>query len=155
MGLQENLTRLRHKRHLSQEELAELLGVSRQTVSRWEVGAVVPTADNLLALGTLYGVSVEELMGGNIEEGLAVPPVDEAGPVEDVTAEPTEPCLQSVSEKPHNRRTLLIILACFYGGVLLWGQLTHSTGDAKIFLVFVTFLFILVSIMGKLKKMLI
>ena len=30
--------------------------------SRWEVGAVVPTADNLLALGTLYGVSVEELM---------------------------------------------------------------------------------------------
>ena len=73
MELQENLIRLRHRRHLSQEQLAEQLGVARQTVSRWEVGTVIPTADNLLALGTLYGVSVEELMDGDVEDILQVP----------------------------------------------------------------------------------
>ena len=75
MELQENLIRLRHRRHLSQEQLAEQLGVARQTVSRWEVGTVIPTADNLLALGTLYGVSVEELMDGDVEDILHGPAV--------------------------------------------------------------------------------
>ena len=65
MELQENLIRLRHRRHLSQEQLAEQLGVARQTVSRWEVGTVIPTADNLLALGN----AVRRIRGGTDGRG--------------------------------------------------------------------------------------
>ena len=43
-------------------ELAEKLNVSRQAISRWEVGAALPGTDNLKVLGYLYGVSVDYLL---------------------------------------------------------------------------------------------
>lgn len=64
MELKETLAALRRKKGLSQQELAEALGVSRQAVSRWEVGASAPGTDNLLALSKLYGVSLDTLVGG-------------------------------------------------------------------------------------------
>lgn len=53
---------LRKEKGLSQIQVAELLGVSRQAISRWEQGAALPTTDNLLKLAELYGVSVEALL---------------------------------------------------------------------------------------------
>ena len=47
---------------LSQADLAEILNVSRQAISRWEVGTSVPSMDNLSALSRLYNVSVDSLM---------------------------------------------------------------------------------------------
>lgn len=47
---------------MSQLELAEQLGVSRQTVSRWEAGQIKPSADNLLRLSQLWGVPVDALL---------------------------------------------------------------------------------------------
>ena len=44
--------------------VSEALGVSRQTVSKWENGTSDPSTSNLLALARLYGVSVEELLAG-------------------------------------------------------------------------------------------
>ena len=64
MKLEERLTALRKEKGLSQLELAEALGVSRQAVSRWEVGASAPGMENLLALSRLYGVPLDELVGG-------------------------------------------------------------------------------------------
>ena len=53
------------KQHgLSQEELADRIGVSRQTVSKWERAAASPDTDNLLALAQLYGVTLDQLMFG-------------------------------------------------------------------------------------------
>ena len=68
MKLEERLTALRKKKGLSQLELAEVLGVSRQAVSRWEVGASAPGMENLLALSRLYGVPLDELVGGPARE---------------------------------------------------------------------------------------
>jgi len=51
-------------RKLSQEELADLLGVSRQSVSKWETGASVPELDKLVKLGEIFGVSLDELVKG-------------------------------------------------------------------------------------------
>lgn len=48
-------------------ELAEKLNVSRQAISRWEVGAAVPTTDNLKVLSELYGVSVDYLLNDAAE----------------------------------------------------------------------------------------
>ena len=47
---------------MTQEFVAEALGVSRQAVSKWESGASDPSTSNLLALAKLYGVSAEELL---------------------------------------------------------------------------------------------
>ena len=47
---------------MTQEFVAEHLGVSRQAVSKWESGASDPSTSNLLALAKLYGVSAEELL---------------------------------------------------------------------------------------------
>ncbi|MBP3568959.1 MAG: helix-turn-helix transcriptional regulator [Lachnospiraceae bacterium] len=52
--------RIKNKYH--QDQLAELLYVSRQAVSRWELGQAVPTIDNLITLTRLFGVSFEELL---------------------------------------------------------------------------------------------
>ena len=47
---------------MTQEFVAESLGVSRQAVSKWETGAADPSTSNLLALAKLFGVSAEELL---------------------------------------------------------------------------------------------
>ena len=62
MKLEEKLLFLRGKRGLTQADAAEALKVSRQAVSRWETGAVVPSAENLKYLSRLYGVSVDDLL---------------------------------------------------------------------------------------------
>ena len=49
---------------MTQEFVAESLGVSRQTVSKWENGSADPSTTNLLALAKLYGVAAEELLRG-------------------------------------------------------------------------------------------
>ena len=62
MKLSEKIVNLRKARNMSKEELAENLGVSRQAVSRWEVGSVLPNASNILQLSKLFGVSADYLL---------------------------------------------------------------------------------------------
>ena len=54
----------RERCRMTQEFVAEAVGVSRQAVSKWETGAADPSTANLLALAKLYGVSAEELLRG-------------------------------------------------------------------------------------------
>lgn len=56
------LKELRVKNKLSQEKLAEKLGLSRQSISKWEQGYALPDTDNLLKLSELYGISVDTLL---------------------------------------------------------------------------------------------
>ena len=62
MTFGEKLQKLRTRAGLSQDQLAELLDVSRQAVSKWETGTADPSTSNLLALAKLFGVSAEELL---------------------------------------------------------------------------------------------
>ena len=62
MKLSDKIVRLRKSNGMSQEELADKLGVSRQAISRWEMGTSDPSTSNLFALAKLYGISVEELL---------------------------------------------------------------------------------------------
>ncbi len=63
----ERLLEYRKKVGLSQEELAEKIGVSRQAVSKWERAEASPDTDNLIALSEVYGVSLDELIKGKID----------------------------------------------------------------------------------------
>ena len=64
MSFGENLQLLRKKNQLSQEGLAEMLGVSRQAVSKWELGEGYPEVDKLLLLSKKLNVSLDSLLGG-------------------------------------------------------------------------------------------
>ena len=63
MTFSEKLIRLRKREGLSQEALAEILGVSRQAVSRWENGESVPNPETLKQLSALFDTSINHLLG--------------------------------------------------------------------------------------------
>ena len=58
------LLQYRKENNLSQEELAEKIGVSRQAVSKWERAEASPDTDNLIRLAEIYGVSLDEMLTG-------------------------------------------------------------------------------------------
>ena len=60
------LYELRKEKGLSQEELANCLDVTRQTVSKWELGDSTPDLDKLILLGELFEISLDELVLGKV-----------------------------------------------------------------------------------------
>ena len=64
MTLGERLTELRKKQNLSQEDVAEKLNVTRQTVSKWELDQSTPDFDKIIPICKLYGITSEELLTG-------------------------------------------------------------------------------------------
>lgn len=62
MSFAENLKETRKRNQMSQEELAEMLGVSRQAVSRWELGDGYPEVEKLIILGEKLNVSLDYLL---------------------------------------------------------------------------------------------
>lgn len=94
------LAELRRTHGLSQEELAEKLGVSRQAVSKWERAESSPDTDNLIALAQLYGVTLDVLLGLQLPQ-TPVPaepaeyeaPDPEVAPEAASAPEVSEPCL--------------------------------------------------------------
>ena len=77
MSFGENLQEVRRKNRLSQEELAEMLGVSRQAVSKWELGEGYPEVEKLLVLARRLNLSLDRLLdneaaAGKLSEDLLV-----------------------------------------------------------------------------------
>lgn len=68
MILAEKIISLRKRMNWSQEELAEKLSVSRQSVSKWEVGATIPDLDKILKMSELFGVSTDYLLKDEMGE---------------------------------------------------------------------------------------
>lgn len=71
----DNLLSLRKMKHMSQEELAEAMEVSRQTISKWETGEALPDIERCKRLADLFDVSMDELVNYESKEtGLGMPP---------------------------------------------------------------------------------
>ena len=62
MTFAENLKMLRKQAGMSQEQLAEKLGVSRQAVTKWETGAGIPDIENIMAISMLFDISIDDLL---------------------------------------------------------------------------------------------
>ena len=75
MGFHNKLYNLRKQKGLSQEELANRLNVSRQTVSKWEVGDSTPDMEKLIAISDLFKISLDELVLDKMPEQKAGTPV--------------------------------------------------------------------------------
>ena len=91
------LLQYRKRMGLSQEELAEKIGVSRQAVSKWERAEAAPDTDNLIELSKIYGVTLDEMLCGKKEEAQEKAPEDpsetaapEAEPAEEIAEEPRQ-----------------------------------------------------------------
>lgn len=89
MTLGERIAYYRGKLGLSQGELAEQLGVSRQAVSKWETDAGLPDLERLIALSRLYHITLDELVKGKTPEDAAEAP--EEVPVDAVIVKPAAP----------------------------------------------------------------
>lgn len=72
--LSENLLNLRKLNKLSQEDVAEYVGVSRQAVAKWESGETTPDIYNCKALASLYDVLLDDLVNFSDSMGFPVPP---------------------------------------------------------------------------------
>lgn len=70
MKLGENILNLRKERKFSQEELSEKIGVTRQTISNWELGETQPTPEQLKKISKIFNVSVDKLLDNEIENEL-------------------------------------------------------------------------------------
>ena len=95
MGFGEKLSSLRKQRGMTQVELAEKLSISRQAVSRWERGTAEPSTENLICIGRLFDVSVDDLM-------------DKNSAPQNVPTEQVEDRVASVSQETKKRRFSLL-----------------------------------------------
>lgn len=139
MELQEKLTQFRKDRGLSQMEVAEELGVSRQAVSRWETGAAVPSSSNLICLSKLYGVSLDALVREDVEIQAEEPPETLHPPAEEEPPEnPPPPAAENSKGKPKRRviSFILIVAGIIAPYLIIWtiGELTRSPMQAAMFM---------------------
>ena len=133
MTLGEKLTQARKAAGLTQADVAAKLNVSRQAVSRWERGQSKPSTQKLLALGGLYGASVDRLLHLENAEENAFEAVSDLPDVE--PAEPAGP------EKRRTRAWLKYAAAALCGTLLMLAALlllkkpdsSEKSGNVKTF----------------------
>lgn len=64
MAISENVKKQRKKAHLSQQDLADKLHISRQSISKWENGTQTPDIEKIKKLSEIYNISIDELVTG-------------------------------------------------------------------------------------------
>lgn len=107
MNFAENLHFLRKRDKITQEELADKLGVSRQSVSKWETGEAYPETDKLISLADLFSVTLDALVRGNLAETESVQT--------EIIGEPKEESLEKSAYARHmNRYSVFITLGVFF-----------------------------------------
>lgn len=113
--LADRLVELRKENKLSQEALAEKLGLSRQAISKWERAEASPDTDNLIALATLYGISLDELLGNEPAKA------EKEEPAEEKTLTDSQ-----INGKKHLKKAPLLLLAAVavyvVGGIIIGGK---------------------------------
>ena len=67
MIIAEKIKQLRKDNSMTQEDLAEKLNVSRQTISKWETSVTIPDADNIVAISKLFNITTDELLDYRVE----------------------------------------------------------------------------------------
>lgn len=107
MSFAKKMIELRKQQNLSQQDLADRLGVSRQAISRWETGAVQPLADSVKSLAQVFQVSTDYLLNDDLDTPTPPP-----------TAQPAPPQEKPKSARKH-RKWLLALAALAAAAVLV------------------------------------
>lgn len=109
MSLGERIYKLRTQKNLSQGDLADMLDVSRQSISKWETNGSVPELDKLVKLSEIFGVTLDELI------------LDKQRPEAPAAPEPQVVYVER-QEPRSTKKTVGIILLCF--AALVWLMVT-------------------------------
>lgn len=72
MGLGKNIQYLRKQKKITQEQLAEMMSVSRQTILKWEADEVIPELDKIVALSDLFACKLDTMIKEDMSAGDAV-----------------------------------------------------------------------------------
>lgn len=107
MSFAKKMIELRKQQDLSQQDLADRLGVSRQAISRWETGAVQPLADSVKSLAQVFQVSTDYLLNDDLDTPTPPP-----------TAQPAPPQEKPKSARKH-RKWLLALATLAAAAVLI------------------------------------
>ncbi|MFI3169201.1 MAG: helix-turn-helix transcriptional regulator [Faecalibacterium sp.] len=132
MIISDKLLYLRKKQNYTQEELAELLHVSRQSISKWESGQSIPDITKIMSMAELFSVSTDYLLRDEIEtlEG-EVPAIDLAAKGEVVTIEEAHAFLSAhaLQSKCIAKGAFLCILSptILFALLALWGETPQET----------------------------
>ena len=102
MSIADKIIKLRKEKGLSQESFAEAMGVSRQSVSKWESGSALPDTDKIIAMSVLFGVSTDYLLKEDVTESFNTKP-------EEPQATYSEPAAPVKNKKPKNSKNSLLI----------------------------------------------
>lgn len=108
MNISEKILKLRKEKGLSQEAFAEILGVSRQSVSKWESNGALPDIDKIIAMSKLFGVSTDYLLK---DEETETPDTEAAAEPEEAPAAYYEVQPQPESPKTDKKKTTKKIVA--------------------------------------------
>ena len=116
MHIGSKIKQLRHKARLTQEQLANLIGVSAQAVSKWENGTTMPDITLLPVLSTEFGVTIDELFDLSIEQKLQR--IERRMDLEESFSQETfleyEDFLKNMEREYHDRQKVLCLLAHLY-----------------------------------------
>ena len=150
MELSEKLATLRKNKGLSQLELAEAINVSRQAISRWEVGTATPSAENLKFLSEYYDISVDDGRGDSEGKPVAESmeymgegsgesrPVDECdnldsnGSIGDLDGASDREKIFVLSTP--GLQKLFAVIVIIWVAILIFGYLGHAMLAAKLFI---------------------
>ena len=133
MKFNEKLIELRKKEGLSQEELGYKLNVTRQTVSKWELGQTTPEMDKLIEISKMFNISVDELIKGTEEDKNINVEKNQTEPIKD----------QPIVEKNTKNKIIVIVLVAalvivvgmmgvkIFSGINLFNNAKDSVKDAK------------------------
>ena len=131
----------RQRLGLSQEELAQRLYVSRVTISRWETGRTLPDVQSMLLLANLFGTTIDEMVGGDVDEMREMVEKDERrtrtlavalAAVEDVAV--TALAVTAVAGRDDLEpalRLLLAVLALAFSIVMLVARRSEGSDEAR------------------------
>lgn len=97
MDIGNRLNQLRKLSGMTQEQLAEKLSVSRQTISRWETGGALPDVESIVKIGRIFRVSLDDLLMGE--------PDTEEKSNEQITLD------DLVKLNLHNRKMMLLLIS--------------------------------------------
>lgn len=89
-----NLKRAREKKNISQKEVASILNISRQSISKWENNRSFPDVDNLIRLSKIYEISIDELLKN------------------DILVEQNDTMMNQVKKQLNNYEWLLLLILC-------------------------------------------
>ena len=132
MQFQDKLFLLRKRQGMTQAELSEAINVSRQAISKWEMGTAVPDVSNMLALSKVFHVSVDYLVNDEMEN-------ESDAPVVRATA--------AVFKINYQYILLRVIVAIGITAVVaIVGIISHSFASMIICLLIIGFIFLLHSV---------